>query len=294
MVDVTVSMPLYQVNAPTSERRFPGGEAWRIEIPSVEGPAVLDAVLDEADHQSVPVHRVSQGSGIQLLLDSEIEAMVQRCAERDIELCLFVGPRGSFDIGAAALAPSGGALKGALRGARQLSHAVADIERAVALGVRSVLVGDLGLLALLGQRRREGTIPAGFIMKVTVLSAPPNPATASVLEQLGANSLNIPSDLSLTEIAEIRAATTEPIDFYVEAPDDVGGFVRYHDIGELVRVAAPVYLKFGLRNAPGIYPSGKHLEATAIALGRERVRRAAIGLEHLRRYEALAAGEQFS
>jgi hypothetical protein len=290
MVDVTVSMPTYRVGAPASERRFPDGEAWRIEIPSVEGPAVLDAVLDAADHYGVPVHRVSQGSGIQLLLDSEIETMVQRCKERHIELCLFVGPRGSFDIGAAAFAPNGGALKGALRGARQLSQAVADIERAVALGVRSVLVGDLGLLALLGQRRREGTIPAEFIMKITVLSAPPNPATASVLEQLGANSLNIPSDLSLSEIAEIRAATSEPIDFYVEAPDDVGGFVRYHDIGELVRVAAPIYLKFGLRNAPGIYPSGKHLEATAIAQGRERVRRAAIGLEHWRRYEASARG----
>jgi hypothetical protein len=63
----------------------------------------------------------------------------------------------------------------------------------------------------------------------------------------------------------------------------VGGFVRYHDIGELVRVAAPVYLKFGLRNAPGLYPSGWHLEAAAIACGRERVRRAAVGLEHLRR-----------
>jgi hypothetical protein len=285
MVDVHVTMPPYAVHAPTSDRRFPTGEAWRIEIPSCEGPAVLEAVLEEADRLGVPVHRISQGSGIQLLLDREIEAMARRCAERRIELCLFVGPRGSFDIGAAALAPSGGALKGALRGARQLAHAMADIDRAVDLGVRSVLVGDLGLLALLGQRRREGTLPPDFIMKVTVLSAPPNPATASVLEQLGANSLNIPSDLTLAEIAEIRAATTEPIDFYVEAPDDVGGFVRYHDIGELVRVAAPVYLKFGLRNAAGIYPSGKHLETIAITQGRERVRRAAIGLEHLNRYQ---------
>ena len=292
MVDVHVTMPPYTTHAPTSDRRFPSGEAWRIEIPSCEGPAVLEAVLDEADRLSVPVHRISQGSGIQLLLDREIEVMVQRCAERKIELCLFVGPRGSFDIGAAALAPSGGALKGALRGARQLAHAMADIDRAVDLGVRSVLVGDLGLLALLGQRRREGTLPADFIMKVTVLSAPPNPAAASVLEQLGANSLNVPSDLTLVEIAEIREATTEPIDFYVEAPDDVGGFVRYHDIGELVRIAAPVYLKFGLRNAAGIYPSGKHLETVAVTQGRERVRRAAIGLEHLQRYAAGASASQ--
>jgi hypothetical protein len=49
-------------------------------------------------------------------------------------------------------------------------------------------------------------------------------------------------------------------------------------------VAAPVYLKFGLRNAPNIYPSGTHLLPMAIALGRERVRRARIGLDLLARY----------
>jgi hypothetical protein len=43
---------------------------------------------------------------------------------------------------------------------------------------------------------------------------------------------------------------------------------------ELIRVAAPIYLKFGLRNSPDVYPSGTHLENTVIALSRERVRRA--------------------
>jgi hypothetical protein len=48
-----------------------------------------------------------------------------------------------------------------------------------------------------------------------------------------------------------------------------------------VRVAAPVYLKMGLRNAPNIYPVGMHLAATAEALGRERVRRASLILRLL-------------
>jgi hypothetical protein len=52
-----------------------------------------------------------------------------------------------------------------------------------------------------------------------------------------------------------------------------------------VRVTAPVYLKFGLRNAPNIYPSGTHLEATAVALTRERLRRARLGLDLLRRLD---------
>jgi hypothetical protein len=52
----------------------------------------------------------------------------------------------------------------------------------------------------------------------------------------------------------------------------------------LVRVVAPIYLKFGLRNAPDVYPSGTHLDDMVVKLSRERVRRAEIGLDHLRRY----------
>ena len=98
-------------------------------------------------------------------------------------------------------------------------------------------------------------------------------------------------DLSLPQIAAIRLAIDAAIDFYVEAPDDFGGTVRYYEIAELVRVAAPIYVKFGVRNAPALYPSGLHLEATVLALSRERVRRAAIGLALLRRYapEAVAS-----
>jgi hypothetical protein len=59
--------------------------------------------------------------------------------------------------------------------------------------------------------------------------------------------------------------------------------VRLYELAELIRVAAPVYVKLGLRNAPNIYPSGTHLEATAVALSRERVRRAQLALEMLER-----------
>ena len=74
---------------------------------------------------------------------------------------------------------------------------------------------------------------------------------------------------------------TAAIDLYVESPDGVGGFVRHHEAPEFVRVAAPVYLKFGLRNAPNIYPVGTHLATVAAHLGRERVRRAELVLRLL-------------
>ncbi len=282
MVTVELIEPNYSVDAPASGATFPDGNQWRIEIPSVEGPEAVRVVLDESARLGVPVHRISQGSGIQMLLDDEITEMHSLCIEAAIELCLFVGPRGAFDIGAAVLAQAGGALKGALRGSRQLAHAIADVERASDLGIRSILVADLGLLVLLNQRRDAGDLPADFIFKYSVLAAPTNPASAAVLAQLGADTLNVPSDLTIRQIAEIREATPAVIDFYVEAPDDIGGFVRFHDIPDLVRVAAPIYLKFGLRNSPPLYPSGAHLSGLVLSSARERVRRARIGVDHLR------------
>ena len=190
-----------------SDARFADGLRYRIEIPSVEGPRVLEAVLDEAERRAVPVRRVSQGSGVMMLTDAEI-----------VEL------------------------------------------------------------ARLGELRRQGELPSNLVLKTSVLLPCANPASARTLEELGATTINVSTDLSVETLAEIRAACTAPLDVYVEAPDDQGGFVRHYDVPDLIRVAAPLYVKLGLRNAPNIYPSGLHLEDTAIRLGRERVRRAELVL----------------
>jgi hypothetical protein len=72
---------------------------------------------------------------------------------------------------------------------------------------------------------------------------------------------------------------------YIEVPDDQGGSVRMYEVAEVVRVAAPVYLKLGVRNAPNIYPTGEHLASLAAGLGRERVRRAELVLRLLAELE---------
>jgi peptidase U32-like protein len=157
------------------------------------------------------------------------------------------------------------------------------VRRAAAHGIRSVLIADLGLLSVFGAMRAAGELPGDMQAKISVMLPAANPAAARVLAELGANTLNLPTDLTLPQIAAIRAAVDLPLDLYVEAPDNVGGFVRLHEIPELIRIAAPVYVKFGLRNAPDVYPAGTHLEATTVALSRERVRRARLGLELLAR-----------
>ncbi len=199
-------------------------------------------------------------------------------------MSLFVGPRAAFDVGAQATSSAGRLIGPRLRGADQLVYAIEDVRRACELGVRGVLVTDDGLLYTLGEMRKAGELPSELVIKISVAMGSANPASARLLERLGAGTFNVPTDLTLPQIAAVRQAIDLPLDIYVEAPDDYGGFVRHYEIAELVRVAAPVYVKFGLRNAPNIYPSGTHLEPTAIALTRERVRRAKIGLDILRRY----------
>jgi hypothetical protein len=271
-------------DCPTSVKRFPDGGQYRIEIPSTEGPGALAAVLSEAGKRNVPIHRVSQGSGIMLMTDEEITEMLDIGSKAGIEVNLFIGPRATYDVGAQAFSAAGKSLGLSLRGADQLVYAMEDVKRAVRQGLRSVLVSDIGILQIVANMRSAGDLPVDLIIKTSVMMAPANPAAARVLELLGANTINIPSDLTLPQIAGIRAAIETPIDFYVEAPDNIGGFVRYYEIPELIRVASPIYLKFGLRNAPDVYPAGTHLENTVIALSRERVRRAAIAREVIARY----------
>lgn len=269
---------------PASSKRFPDGAQYRIEIPSVEGPGAFEAVLAAAKEFDVRIHRISQGSGIMLLTGDEIREMALLGRDHRMEVSLFVGPRATFDLGAQAVAPGGKSIGQRLRGADQLAYAIEEVRRACALGIRSVLVADEGLLWAVGRMRQGGELPPNLVVKVSVVMAPANPASARLFQELGANTLNIPTDLSLAQVASIRAAVDVPLDVYVEAPDGLGGFLRYYEIPDLIRVASPVYIKFGLRNAPDVYPSGTHLEAAVRALSRERVRRARLGLEMIDRY----------
>jgi Peptidase family U32 len=277
---------------PASASRFPDGAHYRVEIPSVEGPRCLEAVLSEAERLHVPLLRVSQGSGVGLLTDAEIASMVDLANGAGIELSLFARPCAGWDASAMARSELGALLAPCARGQDQVVAVVDEIRRAADLGVRSVLISDLGVLSIFGRLRGNGALPADMQAKVSVTLPAANPAAARVLTDLGADTVNLPTDLTLAQIVAIRSAVSIPLDIYVEAPDNVGGFVRHYELPRLVEVAAPVYVKFGLRNAPDIYPSGTHLEATAVALCRERVRRARLGLDLLHRSGVPASTSQ--
>ncbi len=263
--------------------RFPDGADFRIEIPSVEGPQVLDAVINAAAAEGIVVNRVSQGSGAMLLRESELREMAALGTGAGMEVSLFVGPREGYDIGAHARTADGSAHAGQLRGLRGLAYAAEDVARAAECGIRSFLIADLGLLALVTEMQRAGELPTEIVWKISVMMAPSNPLALRELERLGATTANIPSDVTLDQLRELRAASSLPLDLYVESPDSLGGVVRGNQLGDLVAAGAPLYAKFGLRNARMIYPAGAHLVKDACEIAREKVHRAAAALEWLAR-----------
>src|SRR5260370_24169176 len=87
---------------PTS---FPDGAAFRIEIPSVEGPKVLEAVLRAAVAEGVTINRVSQGSGAVLMRAVELRDMAQAGLGAGVEVSLLCGPRERYGVWAHARSP---------------------------------------------------------------------------------------------------------------------------------------------------------------------------------------------
>jgi hypothetical protein len=218
-----------------------------------------------------------------MLTDAELGRIADTAAAARVEVSLFARPNAAWVNSTMAASPAGLVAGSLTRGREQLRQVLDDVVRAAEYGIRSVLIADIGVLAAFSAMRDKGIIPADMQAKISVMMPAANPASARLLQDLGASTLNLPTDVDLADLAAIRAAVDIPIDLYVESPDNLGGLVRHHEIPQFVRVGAPVYLKFGLRNAPDLYPVGMHLESVATAMSRERVRRARLGLELLAR-----------
>ena len=169
-------------------------------------------------------------------------------------------------------------------GSDQLVYAVEDIKRAVALGIRSVLVADIGLLAVVGEMKKRGDLPGGLIVKTSVMMAPANPASARVLEDLGATTINVPSDLTLRNWRPSARRSMRRSISTSKRRTTSAGFIRYYETPSSFAAGAPLYVKLGLKNARTSTPAARISSPRLSPLSRERVRRARIVHDVIRRY----------
>lgn len=255
---------------PTSAKRFPDGAQYRFEVPGIQGPGPMRALLDQLGEYGIAIHRVTQTKGVMALLDSEIEQMASLASERGTQLVLAIGPRATTDTSASAKTEEGKRIGYRLRGQEQIVRAIEEVKRASRLGVRGFLVYDEGCLWVLNEARKSGEIPADCHFKMSAHAGISNPCSARLMESIGLDSINPVRDIQLQMLAAMRQAVDAPIDIHTENPTSSGGFIRHYEVPEMIRVAAPIYLKTGGSVA------GTHSWDTTADQARQRAKQVAL------------------
>jgi len=266
---------------PTSQKRFPDGAWYRMEISGVERPEVLEALVDEADKRKMPIHRlISVVMGATLLDKAELRDFAQIAAAARMEVILTPGPRSAWDTGRQLVTPEGGLSGLRFRGSDQLRYVIADIMRCIELGFRGFLVIDEGLLWLLTELKKNGDIPRDVVFKVSIYAGHASAAGGKVLQMLGASTFNPVADLSLPQLASIRQGCDLPLDLHIYLAESFGGFNRFYDGPQMARVCAPCYFKIEPGPACAAGPGALYKPWTSIDglafLAREKVKYAQI------------------
>ena len=230
---------------PTSQKTFPDGANYRIEIAGVERASTMEAMVNEAQKRNIVIHRAIATVGGSTYCDfEELKDMAQMARDAKIEVIMTVGHRKAWDVGAKEIVTPEGMMQGfRLRGSDNISYFIADMMRNVEAGLRGFLIYDEGVLFLVNRMREEGLIPPETVFKFSVFGGYCNAAGAKVVENLGVNSLNPISDVSLPILSSIRKTVDIPLDVYVIIVDSFGGQYRAYETAEIARVASPVYFK---------------------------------------------------
>jgi len=230
---------------PTSEKRFLDGAQCRFEVPGIQGPGPMKTLLEELECYHIVIHRITQTKGIMSLTDAEIAKMVDLAHTWQVELVLAIGPRATTDTSASVLTEEGQRMGYRLRGQEQIVRAIEDVKRACRLGCLSFLVYEEGNLWILNKMRDDGVLPKDGRFKMSAHCGHGNPCSAKLLESIGASSINLVRDIQLQMLSSIRQAIEIPVDIHTENPKSSGGFIRHYEVPEMIRIAAPIYLKTG-------------------------------------------------
>lgn len=263
---------------PTSKERFPDGAHFRIEVPTINTAVACKALLEEADRLGITINRIDETYGAFRHTLEELKEYVAICKHYGVGLNISTGPRAKYDTSATRMSEQGQVIAYRLRGQEQIVRAIEDVKRLADIGVRGVLVYDEGLLWVLNEMRKAGELPENMQFKNSAHNGQGNPASFKLLQDLGADSINPVRDLSLPMLAALRQTVDVPLDLHTDNPPGSGGFIRVYEAPEMVRVAAPVYLKTGNSCIPG------HGQLTTAQNGIDMARQSAIVIEMVNKY----------
>lgn len=231
-------------NLEPSDKSFPDGGDYRMEISGVERPSTLKALIEEKEKRNIPIHRlIGTVMGSTLLSDEELEEYAELAHQNDLEVILTPGPRPSWDTGRQINTPEGAISGLRVRGSDNIERLIRDINRSIEFGFKGFLVTDEGMLWLFKQLQKKGLIPEDISFKVSIYAGHANAAGAKVLENLGADTFNPTGDLSIPMLASIRKAINIPIDFHVYLAESMRGYNRFYEAPDIAKVTSPCYFK---------------------------------------------------
>lgn len=240
-----LALPTDEENISESGMTFADGGHFRIEVPTINSVDAARGVVEGCESRGHRIDRLTETRGLFRHTSAEISDYASLAADHGIEIVMSIGPRATYDIGASAQTREGSRIGYRLRGPEQLVRAIEDVRRAMSLGISSFVVYDEGLLAVLAQLREAGHLDPSMRLKVSAHCGHANPASARLLEQLGANSFNPIRDLTLPMLAALRRTVSIPLDIHLDNPSSSGGFVRNYEGPDIVRCCSPVHLKVG-------------------------------------------------
>jgi len=271
---------------PASEKRFPDGCHYRIEMSGIEGPKVLEALINERRKRNVPVHRlVSFCQGGTLFDDSELKDYCQMAADDKIEVIAIPGPRAAWDRGRQFVTSEGARCGMNLRGSDEIRKIIADLLRMYDLGMRGFMLVDMGVMAMVKTMQEQGNFPKDVALKLSVWAGVSSAAGAMLADKIGASSFNPVADLELPQMAAIRKVTDLPIDFYIWTFDSYGGSNRIYDAPEVARIYSPCYFKFEPANGSSTTYSPFTADEEHISLIKKKIKWAEWTINHVRKNE---------
>lgn len=243
---------------PDSEKRFPDGANYRIEVSGIETAEILEAVVDEAKILGIPIHRaIATVQGSAFYSDGQLKELALAARKHGVEVIICPG-----DLAHGFFGNPNRNLN--WQNIKEANDYIREILRCADFGFRGFLVWTGAMLKALNGLRWREEIPADAIFKVSTFANSCNIYDFISLEEDGADTINAANGLTLENLSEIRSLISVPIDVHITFWQNllkanergrlelvVESYDRIEDAPEIARVARPVYFKFEA-GTPGI------------------------------------------
>ncbi len=247
---------------PDSEKKFPDGCHYRIEVSGMETPGILEAVIDEAKKLGIPIHRaISTVKGSYYWNNKDLKDLAKIARENKVEviICPHKLCGAVFeDINKIFTALN-------WEDSESVEDYLKEVKRCADLGFKGFLVWNKSLLPYLHIMRTTRIIPTDTIFKVSTFANNMNVYDFVDAENKNADTINTANGLTLKNLSKIRAAINATMDIHItfwqlalEGPNTNGRFEliakpydRISEAPELARICSPAYFKFE-KGTPGI------------------------------------------